>query len=165
MWFVNDAPHKAVLSIVFMCGIALAGCSPTISYRGYAPDAAALDMLKPNVSTKQNALKALGSPSLTGTFADDVWYYAGQREETSGFGTTITDRTVVALQFNANGTLQDVRRYGLQDGAVINLSNRTTPVYGRDLNAVQDFLSNLGRFNQAGAKAKGNIPGASIPGA
>jgi outer membrane protein assembly factor BamE (lipoprotein component of BamABCDE complex) len=164
--FKQNAPLRRFVCVsVLLLSMTVAGCAPSVSYRGYAPDAPTLDALKPNSSTKQNVLSALGSPSLTGTFTDNVWYYASQREETSSFGTKVTDRTVVALEFENNGLLKEVRRYGLSDGAVVNLSDRSTPVYGRDLNAVQDFLSNLGRFNQAGARNKGNIPGSSIPGA
>ena len=53
------------------------------------------------------------------------------------------DRTVLAIEFNQNGVVQDVARYGLEDGRIINLTVRTTETGGRTLGVLEQLFGNL----------------------
>ena len=154
----------------FLAGLTLlsmtAACTPTVSYRGYVPEAAALATLRPGLDNKEAVRTKLGTPTVTGTLDDSVWYYVGRREEQLGpTPPKVTEAEALALHFNAAGILQSTQRYTAEDGVELKPVDRITPVPGRDLNAVQQVLSNLGRFNGAGMQKKtGGIPGAGIPG-
>ena len=144
----------------------LAACTPSVSYRGYVPEAAALATLRPGLDHKEAVRAKLGTPTAAGTLDDSVWYYIGRREEQLGpTPPKVTEAEALALHFDARGVLQSTQRYTAEDGVELKPVDRVTPVPGRDLNAVQQVFSNLGRFNGAGMQKKtGSIPGAGIPG-
>ena len=54
---------------------------------------------------------------------------------------------MVAISFDPDGVVTDVRQFGIEDGRVIDLVTRTTPTYGREMTVVQQLLGNLLQFN------------------
>ena len=55
----------------------------------------------------------------------------------------VVDRTVLAVNFNQNGVVRDIQRYGLQDGKIVNLTTRTTETGGRQLGVLEQLFGNL----------------------
>ena len=149
-----------------LSAISLSACTPSVAYRGYVPDPDAVAALRPGNDRKADVTSKLGTPGSVGTFDDSTWYYIGRREEQLGPGQPkITDVQILALHFDDNGVLARTDRYTAADGVHVEPVNRITPTPGRDLNAVQQVFSNIGRFNGAGTgKKTGGIPGAGVPG-
>ncbi len=129
--------------------LTLSACSSTVTYRGFQETQKLTESVQPGVSTKQALLSRFGSPSLSGNAqTGDSWYYVAYTEEKFAFfHPEITDRDVVALYFDQNGVLETSKHYSLADGKIISLNDDKTPLYGKDLNVVQQLLSNVGRFN------------------
>ena len=61
--------------------------------------------------------------------------------------------------------MKNSRTYGLENGYVIAINKDETPIIAKELNIVQEILSNVGRFNSLpGAQSNnGNVVG-GIPG-
>ncbi len=59
---------------------------------------------------------------------------------------TETERQVVAIRFNANDQVESFGHYGLEDGKVVNFSDRTTPTRGRELSILQQLVTNAGNL-------------------
>lgn len=127
---------------------AMAGCSPTYTNHGFAPQVADLQAIEAGVDTRGSVERRLGQPSATGSFDGDVWFYAASRVEHFAFyAPKVVERTVVAVRFDDAGLVTGVGRYGLEDGRVVDLVTNTTPTYGRELSVVQQLFGNVGRVN------------------
>ncbi len=60
---------------------------------------------------------------------------------------TETERQVVAIRFDANNQVESFGHYGLEDGRIINFSNRETPTRGREMTILQQLISNAGNVS------------------
>jgi outer membrane protein assembly factor BamE (lipoprotein component of BamABCDE complex) len=126
----------------------LAGCSPTYTSHGFAPQLAELQNIEAGVDTRGSVQRKLGMPSATGSFDADSWYYVASTVEHFAFyAPKVVDRTVVAVRFDETGLVSAVNRYGIEDGRVVDLVTKTTPTYGRELTILQQLFGNIGNFN------------------
>lgn len=108
--------------------------------------------LVPVGSSREQVLLSLGSPSTTGTFDNEVFYYISQSKvKNYAFQKgKITDQRVFAVYFDEEQQVSQLSNYGLQDGKVFDFISRTTPTGGKD----NTFL---GQLLQGGGNAKPNL--------
>ncbi len=105
-------------------------------------------------SSREQVLLALGSPSTTATFDNEVFYYISQkRYRPVAFAKPkLIEQRVLAVYFGEDGRVTNIANYGMQDGKVFDFVSRTTPTAGKDQNFIGQIL--------AGASAKpGSLPG------
>ena len=142
---------------------ALSGLTPgeTLT-QGYVIDQQSLDLV-PVGSSREQVLLALGSPSTTATFDNEVFYYISQtrRRPVAFMNPKLVDQRILAVYFNQEGRVENIANYGLQDGKVFDFISRTTPTAGRDLNFLGQMLSGIG--NMGGAAARNIMGGGSQP--
>lgn len=135
---------------------ALSACAETIEHRGYVPEQDRLAAIKPGVDTKQTVSERLGTPSSVTTFGDDAWYYiSSTTEQVAFFDPEEVDRKVVAITFDEAGTVQEIKRYGLEDGQEVAFVERETPTRGRTLTVLQQVFGNIGRIGSMGGGEEG----------
>lgn len=149
----------ASTAIVF--ATVLAGCntaatlnpSETIN-EGYVLDQDALDSV-PVGSSREQVLLALGTPSTTATFDNEVFYYISQKRHRAAqfLKPKLVDRRILAIYFNKDGKVEHIANYGMQDGKLFDFVSRTTPTGGKD----QTFL---GQVIQGVSKAPTSLPSA-----
>ncbi len=110
--------------------------------------------LVPVGSSRDQVLLALGSPSTTGTFDNEVFYYISQKRKRSLAyqKLQLVDQRVLAIYFDENQVVEQVADYRMQDGKVFDFISRTTPTGGRDLT----LLARL--FGGNGTKPTGKPP-------
>src|SRR5579872_4759820 len=73
--------------------------------RGHLKEDEALSSIKPQVSTKDEVKKALGSPSSESSFGTPTWYYISTiRQSRAFFAPEIVDQHVTEIAFDAGGT-------------------------------------------------------------
>jgi outer membrane protein assembly factor BamE (lipoprotein component of BamABCDE complex) len=126
--------------------IVLAGCQPIIANRGNMLDEDRITQVKAGSSSKNDVFEALGSPSITSTFDDNTWYYIGQRTEREAFfKPEITDRKVIAVQFDDTDHVKTIDRIGLEDAVDVEPLEQTTPAVGRDITFMEQLIGNIGR--------------------
>jgi outer membrane protein assembly factor BamE (lipoprotein component of BamABCDE complex) len=135
----------------------LAGCSTsgggglhglsTTTQHGYVVTPIALEQIPPG-SSKDQVLIALGSPSTTANYGNDVYYYISQtrRRAAAFLPEKVVDQRIVAVYFNDKDEVERVANYGLKDGKVFDFVSRTTPTGGADQNFVQQVLSGVVGF-------------------
>jgi outer membrane protein assembly factor BamE (lipoprotein component of BamABCDE complex) len=141
-----------LLSTVMTALLATAACESDIAARGNIPKPDKLAEIQPGAS-RDDVLQAIGSPSSTGTFDNNTWYYVGQMTEDYAFyATKVIDRKVVAITFDDNGRVAEIKNLGKDDSQTVQMVSRTTPTVGRDVNLWNQLFTNLGK-------------GAAIPGA
>lgn len=120
----------------------LTGCSPVINERGYLPDIDAEASITIGHDTKTTIEDKLGDPSMYATFNNDAWYYVSSTVKQVAFFTpTIENRKILAIYFDKNGKVVDMKHYGLEDGHVVAFETRTTPARGREMTFLQQLFN------------------------
>lgn len=129
------------------------GMGETI-HQGYVIDEQQLELV-PVGSSREQVILALGSPSTTATFDNEVFYYISQtRKRTVAFqNPRLVDQRVLAVYFGDDGRVSQIANYGKQDGKIFDFVSRTTPTGGKDQNFIGQLL--------AGVQGMPSIPGAS----
>lgn len=154
----EDAMTRARHPILGLLAAALLGaCSPTVEQHGQLLDPVLLAAIRPGVSSKEEVMRLLGSPSASGTFDDRSWYYVTQRvERKSFFQNHLVEQKVVAVRFDERGIVQAVEERGLDHARAIEPVAEATPTRGSELTLVQQFIGNIGRFNRMPGRVEGD---------
>lgn len=97
-------------------------------------------------SSREQVMLALGTPSTTATFDREVYYYVSQtRQRSAAFmNKRLVDQRVLAVYFGADGRVQNIANYGMQDGKVFDFISRTTPTGGREQSFLSQVLGGIG---------------------
>lgn len=141
----------ALCAALAVTATAAAGCSPTVNNRGYLAGPGYSQNIRVGVDTKTSLQSSLGSPSTSGTFSDNVWYYiSSQQEDFLFFQPEETTRTVVAVTFGADERVASVQELGLDDGVEVAFSDRETPARGRELTLLQQLFGTVGKGSPLG---------------
>ena len=125
-----------------------ASCGGFDDLRGNEPDPEKVLAVHPGINTRQQVAQLLGTPSTTGTFDRNTWYYISNRTTRFAFfDPEIVDQEVLVVKFDEGGTVSDMYIYGVEDGRVIEPVERETPTFGQELTVLQQLIGNFGRFN------------------
>ncbi len=134
----------------------LQACAPVIDNRGYIFDQRQIDGLKKGSTTKQAVQNNFGSPSTQTKLNGSAFYYIHSRFVTESYrAPKEVDRKVLAIYFAANDTIRDYAVYGLDDGIIVPIIERTTQTQGQELSVLGQIFGNLGRFGD-------NAPGSDF---
>jgi len=147
---VSLARRRARRSVLFGGAwlIALSGCTPTVEVRGYVPDDELIGAITEGVDGPFEVEDKLGSPLSVATFGGKTWYYISRRTESLAFfEEEVLDQQVVAIAFDDAGLVKNIRRYGVEDGQIIDIADSRTPTRGRELGFLEQIFGNIGRFN------------------
>ncbi|GLQ34797.1 outer membrane protein assembly factor BamE [Amylibacter marinus] len=126
----------------------LAACSATFRDHGYLPDQDTLDQVVVGVDNRASIEDILGAPNSTGLLVDGDWYYIRSRVRSYAFfEPKVVEREMVAVSFDGEGIVENVERFGIEDGRVITLSRRVTeqPIKGPTF--LRQVLSSLGNLD------------------
>jgi outer membrane protein assembly factor BamE (lipoprotein component of BamABCDE complex) len=122
--------------------LVMAGCTPVISNRGYLEDLDAEAGVAVGTDTKVTIEQKLGDPSIQAAWGNDAWYYVSSKEKQVAFFTpTIENRHILAIYFDKDGKVTEMKHYGLEQGHVVAFESRTTPTRGRELTFLQQLFN------------------------
>ena len=120
------------------------GCAPTTQVHGYMPPPEDIARIRPGFDDTGSVEEILGRPSSNGVLRDSAWYYVQSRVESFTYNPPrVVDRTVLAVNFDQRGVVRDIRRYGLEDGRVVDLETRTTETGGREMGVLEQLFGNI----------------------
>lgn len=110
--------------------------------QGYVIDQESIDSV-PVGSSREQVLLALGTPSTTATFDNEVFYYVSQtrRRPVAFMNPKVVDQRILAVYMGEDGRVANVANYGLKDGKVFDFISRTTPTGGKDQNFIGQVMS------------------------
>lgn len=129
---------------LLLCGLMLAGCAPTTQVHGYIPSEADISKIKPGVDTTATVEQVLGLPGGNGLLRDSAWYYVESTFQNYTYNPPrVIDRRILAIDYDANGVVADIARYGIKDGRIVNLAVETTDTGGRQLGVLEQLFGNL----------------------
>lgn len=163
--------HRPLVRIGFLAALApmvLAGCSdgPSLPRLGEMrmPDMRPPNIRAPNLAltetrqhgylfsqqqleqvpigaSKEQVDFVLGTPSTTGTFDGEVYYYISQQvQQTAFLRPRVTEQQILAVYFDQDDRVTRMANYGLQDGRVFDFIGRETPTTGKELTFLQQVL-------------------------
>jgi outer membrane protein assembly factor BamE (lipoprotein component of BamABCDE complex) len=131
-----------LLSLSVAATALLIGCAPVINNRGYLPDPVGEAAIRIGSDTKTTIQQRLGDPSTQATFGTDSWYYISSVEKTVAFfDPRVETRSILAVHFDKDGRVIDIRHYGLKDGNVVAFETRETPAKGKELTFLQQLFN------------------------
>ena len=127
--------------------VALAACQATFQRHGYVPSDAELEYVTVGKSTQESVASIIGRPSSSGVLTGSGWYYVGSRWKHFGpRAPQEIDRQVVAVTFDDQGVVENVERFGLENGQVVAISRRVTDSNIKGISLIGQLLGNLGNF-------------------
>lgn len=140
--------RQAALVIALGAALFTASCSPVYRNHGYIPTDEDLALVAVGTSTREDVATAVGRPASSGLLEGGDWYYVGSRWKYFGVrAPQEIDRQVVAVTFNEAGVVDNVERFGLEDGRVVVLSRRVTKSSVRSLGLIRQLMGSLGRVS------------------
>lgn len=129
--------------------LSLSSCVAQVATHGNTVEPDRVNQIVPGVSSQQDVEAILGSPSSVSVLDGQEWYYIGQRSRTIAFlEPDVLERQVLSVHFNSDGIVQSVDTLGADKGREVHLVERETETRGNDLTIVQQFLGNVGRFEE-----------------
>lgn len=140
---------KAVKAIVLGAGIlALGACAAQYRNHGYVPSEDELSEIVVGVDTRDSVADSVGVPSAAGLLNDSGYYYVRSRvKHLGGRAPQEIERQIVAITFTSTGVVENIERFGLEDGQVVPLARRITKGGVDDVGFLKAMFGNLGGFN------------------
>ncbi len=145
---VGHGTRRQVAVLLLAAGIA--ACSPVYRNHGYVPAEEELALVEVGVDTRETVGQKIGRPTTSGLLNDEGWFYVQSRYVHRGpREPREIERQVLAVTFNQAGTVENIARYGLEDGKVVQISRRVTETNIKGISLIQQLLGSFGRL-QAG---------------
>lgn len=146
---MNRSALTAIL--IGTAALTLSGCNSIRGQNGFVGDSAITNSVLPGVDNQGSVERGLGRPTFVAQFGEPVWYYVSSLTGQPAFGTPrITNQTVIAIRFDAQGNVASVDRTGMEQVARINPNGDTTPTLGRERGFLQDLFGNIGQVGGIG---------------
>ena len=123
-----------------------AGCQPTINRRGYYAKPGALSQVSEGMA-KSEVEAIMGSPSTTASInlqGDSYYYISSITSQRSFLTPKEQDREIIAIRFDKNDQVTGVAQYALEDGRIINMLDRRTPVAGQEFRLLSELFRTTG---------------------
>ena len=128
--------------------LTLAACAATYEDHGFIPPQQQLDEILIGLDTRDTLKVSIGTPGTTGLLTEGAWYYVESRFRKFGYREAEEiDREVVAISFARDGTVENIERFGLEDGKVIILSRRVTESNVKGVSFLKQLFGNFGRVD------------------
>ena len=139
-------PARAFLWLVAAFFATLvASCSPSINHHGYLAKPGAFGQISAGTS-RSEVEGILGSPSTTASInfqGDSNYYITSVTESRSFLKAKEMSREVIAVRFDRGDQVASFAQYGLEDGRIININSRETPVVGNERSILQDLFKGI----------------------
>lgn len=129
----------------------LSACVKTVQNVGYSPEINKINNLVAGETRKAIVKRELGSPSAISTYGKETWYYiSSEKESIAFFKPEVKSQTVVAIEFNDDQTIANIKKYSEKDARDIKIDKQVTKTEGHEQGILGQFLGNVGRFNTDG---------------
>lgn len=151
--------RKARAAVLVTAAAALlTGCSSIRESRGYIVDPTLTAAIQPRIDNQQSVEGTLGRPTFTSQFGTPTWYYVSSITGQRPFNRPrIKDHSVLAVTFDANGRVSEVKQSGVEQVVFLDPNGNKTPTLGRERGFLEDLFGNIGQVGGAGL---GGAPGA-----
>lgn len=134
--------------LIAVMALMLTACQAIYSNHGYMPTEQDLALLKVGSDTRDSVAATIGRPAAEGLLNDQAWYYVQSRFRTIGPAEPVEiSREVVAISFDTKGVVENIERFGLDQGQIVPLSRRITTTNVKGRGVLSQIFSNVGKLN------------------
>ncbi|WP_368187774.1 outer membrane protein assembly factor BamE [Aestuariibius sp. HNIBRBA575] len=152
---MRKAPKSAAKTLraaICIAGLgAMVACSPIYRNHGFIPPEQDLSELLVGIDTRDSVEDVVGPPTAGGVTDSSGYYYVQSRFRKFGpFEPQEVEREVLAITFDADGVVQNIERFGLEDGQVVTLSRRVTDDNIQDTTFIRQLMGSFGRVDAEG---------------
>lgn len=136
------------MALLGLMMVVIAACAPVYRNHGYVPADDELAQIEVGKDTRETLGPLIGRPSAAALLNDTGWYYVQSRWKHSGAREPKEiDRQVVAITFTEEGVVENVERFGLENGKVVALSRRVTASNIKGIGFIRQLLGGLGNLS------------------
>ena len=139
---------RHLVGLLLVTGL-LAGCGASVQEdsHGYIPPDIDVDAVTVGLDTKETVGVLLGSPGAEGVLTETNWFYVQSQYERFLWRAPVeVDRDVLSITFDDRDVVQNIERFGLEDGQVVVLSRRVTDSGIEGISFLRQLFSNFGRL-------------------
>lgn len=129
--------------------LALGGCAKDLSTHGNIIEQGHAQLLQTGVTTQDDTVRLLGTPTVIAPFDHNVWYYINEqtRREPAKFD-KLVGRTILVLTYNKDGKLEKIDHLNAKNGKQITMNDQKTPSQGQPPSILGQMLGNFGHWGQ-----------------
>lgn len=141
----------ARISTIAVVALLASGCASNRMHKGAVIEPQLASAIQPGVDNKASVTKLLGTPTLSGEFTPNDWYYVSRDTNQLAFHNPhVTKQLVMLVRFDQTGNVASVQRTGKDLILNVNPSHRATPTLGRKKSFLDELLGNIGSVNSTG---------------
>lgn len=136
------------LAVMVVLAVSIAACSATFRNHGYMPPEGDVDQLMVGIDNRTSLRATIGAPGTSGLLTDGAWYYQQSRFRHSAYNAPDEiEREVLAISFNEDGLVENIERFGLEDGQVVVLSRRVTESNIKGVSFLRQLFGSFGNVD------------------
>lgn len=140
--------HKLALCALIV--LFVTGCSVRRINSGYQYENADLQSIVKLQSTSEDVNRILGTPTVTSDFGPKTFFYMGAKyDKIAFFDPKLIEQKIIAISFNNNDVVSDIRFYGTEDSRMVVFSKDSIVIKGNEVSLFRQLFRNLGRFNRS----------------
>jgi len=140
------------VSTMALLGLLAAGCASNRVHKGAVIDPQLLSSVQPGVDNKDSVQKTLGTPTFSGEFTPNDWYYVSRDTNQLGFRNPhVTKQQITLVRFDPKGNVASIQNSGKELVMRVNPSKRFTPTLGRKQSFFEELFNNIGSVSSGGA--------------
>ncbi len=134
----------------------LAGCATNHAHKGAVIDPQLASSIQPGVDNKDSVQKLLGTPTLTGEFTPNDWYYVSRDTNQLAFrNPRVVKQEVLLVRFDQRGNVASMQRTGKELVLGVEPTRRYTPTLGRQKSFFEELFGNIGSVGTGGVPGGG----------
>jgi outer membrane protein assembly factor BamE (lipoprotein component of BamABCDE complex) len=151
------------VSTIALAALLASGCASNRAHKGAVIEPQLASSIQPGVDNKASVTKLLGTPTLTGEFTPNDWYYFSRDTNQLAFQNPhVVKQMVMLVRFDQAGNVASIQRTGKDLILHVSPTHRSTPTLGRKKSFLDELLGNIGSVNSTGMGGGGG--GAGGPG-
>ncbi|WP_353472041.1 outer membrane protein assembly factor BamE [Salipiger sp. H15] len=107
-----------------------------------------LQQIVPGIDTRATVEDVIGVPSAAGVLDAGGYYYIESQVRSFAWREPeVVDRQVLAITFDGQGVVNNITRYGLEDGHVVPISRRITRTNDGEVGFIRKLFGNIGALS------------------
>ena len=139
------------VSAIAVAALLASGCATNRAHKGAVIDPQLAQSIQPGVDNKASVQKLLGTPTLTGQFTPNDWYYISRDTNRLAFRNPgVTRQMVMLVRFDQAGNVASIQRTGKELILGVDPSGRRTPTLGRSKSFFEELFGNIGSVGSQG---------------
>jgi outer membrane protein assembly factor BamE (lipoprotein component of BamABCDE complex) len=135
------------LIIIAIVLLNLSSCLSRVEKKGYMFDLSDVHLLTEGVTSKEETLRYMGSPTLISYLDEEVWFYfAEERKHLLFFKPETVSRDILLVKFDNSTTIKELQRLSLNDeNKKIDFSQKFTEVGEHETGFFKGIFGNIGQ--------------------